>query len=179
VARQDFSYPSFKPAVSRYLFVLEYESVSFSHSLFRKTLGMAAEDQKEKMISMETRSFQEGSFFTSDEIPLYFRYWPATQGHGQKVIVLFHRGHEHSGRLQHVVDELMMPDTHFYAWDARGHGQSPGERGYSPSLARSVRDVDEFVRFVAEDANVDCEDIIVIAQSVGAVLVSTWVHAVE
>lgn len=137
---------------------------------------MAAEDQKEKMISMETRSFQEGSFFTSDEIPLYFRYWPATQGHGQKVIVLFHRGHEHSGRLQHVVDELMMPDTHFYAWDARGHGQSSGERGYSPSLARSVRDVDEFVRFVAEDANVDCEDIIVIAQSVGAVLVSTWVH---
>lgn len=36
----------------------------------------------------------------------------------KKVIVLFHRGHEHSGRLQHIVDELAMPDTAFYAWDA-------------------------------------------------------------
>ncbi|MGO4611583.1 alpha/beta hydrolase, partial [Variovorax sp. 2RAF20] len=53
---------------------------------------------------------------------------------------------------------------------------SPGDRGYSPGLARSVLDVDEFVSFVAKDAQVSLEDIAVIAQSVGAVLVSTWVH---
>lgn len=127
-------------------------------------------------MSQEARLFQENTFPTSDGESLYFRHWPATEGNGKKVIVLFHRGHEHSGRLQHIVDELIMPDTHFYAWDARGHGQSPGARGYSPSLARSVLDVDEFVRFVAKDAQVSLEDIVVIAQSVGAVLVSTWVH---
>lgn len=127
-------------------------------------------------MSQEARIFQESTFATSDGEPLYFRHWPATEGNGKKVIVLFHRGHEHSGRLQHIVDELVMPDTHFYAWDARGHGQSPGTRGYSPSLARSVLDLDEFVRFVAKDAQVGLEDIVVIAQSVGAVLVSTWVH---
>lgn len=127
-------------------------------------------------MSQEARLFQESTFATSDGESLYFRHWPATEGNGKKVIVLFHRGHEHSGRLQHIVDELDMPDTHFYAWDARGHGQSPGDRGYSPSLARSVLDVDEFVRFVAKDAQVSLEDIVVIAQSVGAVLVSTWVH---
>lgn len=127
-------------------------------------------------MSQEARLFQEGTFFTSDNTSLYFRHWPATEGHSHKVIILFHRGHEHSERLQHIVDELMMPDTHFYAWDARGHGQSPGARGYSPSLARSVLDVDEFVRFVAQDAQVRLDDIVVIAQSVGAVLVSTWVH---
>ncbi|HAT1619106.1 TPA: bifunctional alpha/beta hydrolase/class I SAM-dependent methyltransferase [Raoultella planticola] len=127
-------------------------------------------------MSQEARLFQESTFATSDGESLYFRHWPATEGNGKKVIVLFHRGHEHSGRLQHIVDELVMPDTHFYAWDARGHGQSPGARGYSPSLARSVLDVDEFVRFVAKDAQVSLEDIVVIAQSVGAVLVSTWVH---
>ncbi|EGQ5292415.1 bifunctional alpha/beta hydrolase/class I SAM-dependent methyltransferase [Enterobacter sp. DTU_2021_1002640_1_SI_PRY_ASU_LCPMC_013] len=127
-------------------------------------------------MSQEARLFQENTFATSDGEPLYFRHWPATEGNGKKVIVLFHRGHEHSGRLQHIVDELNMPDTHFYAWDARGHGQSPGARGYSPSLARSVLDVDEFVRFVAKDTQVSLEDIVVIAQSVGAVLVSTWVH---
>lgn len=127
-------------------------------------------------MSQEARIFQENTFATSDGESLYFRHWPATEGNGKKVFVLFHRGHEHSGRLQHIVDELNMPDTHFYAWDARGHGQSPGDRGYSPSLSRSVLDVDEFVRFVAKDAQVSLEDIVVIAQSVGAVLVSTWVH---
>lgn len=127
-------------------------------------------------MSQEARIFHENTFATSDGELLYFRHWSATEGNGKKVIVLFHRGHEHSGRLQHIVDELVMPDTHFYAWDARGHGQSPGARGYSPGLARSVQDVDEFVRFVAKDAQVSTEDIIVIAQSMGAVLVSTWVH---
>ncbi|EJD6656566.1 TPA: bifunctional alpha/beta hydrolase/class I SAM-dependent methyltransferase [Enterobacter cloacae] len=127
-------------------------------------------------MSHEARLFQESTFATSDREALYFRHWPATEGKSKKVIVLFHRGHEHSGRLQHIVDELVMPDTHFYAWDARGHGQSPGARGYSPSLARSVQDVDEFVRFVAKDAQVNLENIVVIAQSVGALLVSTWVH---
>lgn len=61
-------------------------------------------------------------------------------------------------------------------WDARGHGKSSGPRGYSPSLARSVRDVDEFVRFAASDSQVGLEEVVVIAQSVGAVLVATWIH---
>ncbi len=69
-----------------------------------------------------------------------------------------------------------MPDTAFYAWDARGHGKTSGPRGYSPSLARSVQDVDEFVRFAASDSQVGLEEVVVIAQSVGAVLVATWVH---
>ncbi|PWW12868.1 bifunctional alpha/beta hydrolase/class I SAM-dependent methyltransferase [Mangrovibacter plantisponsor] len=127
-------------------------------------------------MSKDTRHFNEREFLTSDGTELFFRHWPAPEANSHKVVVMFHRGHEHSGRLQHIVDELLMPDTHFYAWDARGHGKSPGERGYSPSLARSVRDVDEFVRFVAQDAQVSIEQIVVVAQSVGAVLVATWVH---
>jgi len=127
-------------------------------------------------MNQQSREYQERSFLTSDNVALYFRHWPVADNNNRKVIVLFHRGHEHSGRLQHIVDELAMPDTQFYAWDARGHGHSPGERGYSPSLARSVQDVDEFVSFVAQDAHVDPQDIVVIAQSVGAVLVATWVH---
>ncbi len=118
----------------------------------------------------------EHFFTTSDNTALFYRHWPALQPGAKKVIVLFHRGHEHSGRLQHLVDELAMPDTAFYAWDARGHGKSSGPRGYSPSLARSVRDVDEFVRFAASDSQVGLEEVVVIAQSVGAVLVATWIH---
>lgn len=126
---------------------------------------------------INTRTPEERQFLTSDNVELFYRYWPATAGETvRKVIVLFHRGHEHSGRLQHIVDELAMPDTTFYAWDARGHGRSPGLRGFSPSLARSVLDVDEFVRFTARDSGVPLEDIVVVAQSVGAVLAATWAH---
>lgn len=126
---------------------------------------------------INTRAPEERQFLTNDNVELFYRYWPATSaGATPKVIVLFHRGHEHSGRLQHIIDELAMPDTAFYAWDARGHGRSPGPRGYSPSLARSVLDVDEFVRFVATDSQASIEDVVVVAQSVGAVLAATWVH---
>ncbi|WLT02758.1 bifunctional alpha/beta hydrolase/class I SAM-dependent methyltransferase [Snodgrassella alvi] len=125
----------------------------------------------------EQRQAKESTFYTSDKQELFYRHWPAiTSGTIRKVIVLFHRGHEHSGRLQHIVDELNMPDTDFYAWDARGHGHSPGPRGYSPSLARSVQDVDEFMHFVAADSQTPLSNIIVIAQSVGAVLAATWAH---
>ena len=124
-----------------------------------------------------TRMPVEGTFSTSDHTALFYRHWPAEQGMTpRKVIVMFHRGHEHSGRLQHIVDELQLPEAAFYAWDARGHGRSPGERGHSPSLGRSIRDVDEFVRFAAQDSGVALEDVTVVAQSVGAVLVAAWAH---
>lgn len=126
--------------------------------------------------STSTRTAEEKTFVTHDGVELFYRHWPATTAKQQGAIALFHRGHEHSGRVAHLVDELDMPDYAFFAWDARGHGRSPGERGYSPSLATSVRDIQTFVDHIVSDYNVDMQDIAVIAQSVGAVLVSTWVH---
>jgi hypothetical protein len=49
-------------------------------------------------------------------------------------------------------------------------------RCFSPSIACSVRDVQSFVDHVTERYGVAIEDIGVIAQSVGAVLIATWVH---
>ncbi len=37
-----------------------------------------------------------------------------------------------------------------------------------------MQDVDEFVRFAASDSQVGLDEVVVIAQSVGAVLVATW-----
>src|SRR5215831_7208731 len=119
---------------------------------------------------------QEKTFRTHDGADLFYRYWPARGGAAGRAIVLFHRGHEHSGRLQHIVDELALDDVPMFAWDARGHGRSPGERGHSPSLGASIKDVDTFVRHVCETYGVRSEDVAIIAQSVGAVLVAAWVH---
>lgn len=122
------------------------------------------------------RIFGEHFFTTSDNTALFYWHWPALQPGAKKVIVLFYCGHEHFGCLQHFVDELAMLDTAFYAWDARGHGKSLGLRGYSLFFARLVRDVDEFVCFAASDSQVGLEEVVVIAQSVGAVLVATWIY---
>ncbi len=123
-----------------------------------------------------TRQPIERTFVTHDGIELVFRHWPATSKAQRGAILLFHRGHEHGARMAHLVDELAMPDFAFYAWDARGHGLSPGERGFSPSFACSVRDVQTFVDHIATADGVAVEDMAIVAQSVGAVVTSTWVH---
>ncbi|MGO4326616.1 bifunctional alpha/beta hydrolase/class I SAM-dependent methyltransferase [Cupriavidus sp. 2TAF22] len=128
------------------------------------------------MDSQTGRSAVEAQFETHDGQSLFYRHWPARDDAPQGAVVLFHRGHEHSGRIAHLVDELDLPGHAFFAWDARGHGRSPGERGYSPSLATSVRDIQTFVDHIAAVHGIPVSRIAVVAQSVGAVLVSTWVH---
>ena len=118
----------------------------------------------------------EKTFTSHDGAEIFYRVWHSTSLTPKGGIVLLHRGHEHSGRVAHLVEEVGLADYDFYAWDARGHGRSPGARGYSPSFAASVRDLDCFVRHVCEDDGFDIGHIAVIAQSVGAVLASTWVH---
>ncbi|PHM60118.1 bifunctional alpha/beta hydrolase/class I SAM-dependent methyltransferase [Xenorhabdus ishibashii] len=129
-----------------------------------------------KLQASNQRTAKEYYFTTSDQVSLFYRYWPQEQNEAKKAIIIFHRGHEHSGRVQHIVDELNLPDIPMFAWDARGHGKTEGVRGYSPSMGRSIRDVDEFVRFIATNYGIVMENIVVIGQSVGAVLVSAWVH---
>ncbi|WP_462380038.1 bifunctional alpha/beta hydrolase/class I SAM-dependent methyltransferase [Pseudomonas sp. Marseille-QA0892] len=126
---------------------------------------------------LSKRARHVGHFLTHDDVQLVYKHWPATAPSTERrAIVLFHRGHEHSERMAHLVDELDMPDCDVFAWDARGHGESPGERGDSPSFGTSVRDVQTFIGHIGSAHGIAEEQIAVIAQSVGAVLVATWVH---
>jgi len=124
------------------------------------------------------RQAHSSHFTTHDGVELFYRHWPAQREPGQakRAVVMFHRGHEHGGRMAHLVDELDLPDHDFFAWDARGHGQSPGTRGDSPGFAHSVRDVQTFIDHIGQQHDIPEPDIAVLAQSVGAVLVATWAH---
>ncbi|HEX6642866.1 MAG TPA: bifunctional alpha/beta hydrolase/class I SAM-dependent methyltransferase [Thermoanaerobaculia bacterium] len=113
-------------------------------------------------------------FAPIDDVQLFYRAW--LPPHARKAVVMVHRGHEHSGRLVDVVEELALADTAVFAWDARGHGQSPGERGDAPSFSRVVKDLDLFVRYVSQTHGIAMEDIVIVGHSVGAVTVATWVH---
>src|SRR5574341_2402102 len=117
----------------------------------------------------------EHVFTTWDGSELLYRAWLAPEP-ANKALVLFHRGHEHSGRFQDFVEALALEDVSVFAWDARGHGRSPGERGYAPSLGCLIKDVDKFVGHISREHGVALENMVVLGHSVGAVLVSAWVH---
>lgn len=124
------------------------------------------------------RESQNHIFTTHDGVELLYRHWPATTPTAgpRQAVVMFHRGHEHGGRMAHLPGELDLPEFDFFAWDARGHGLSPGARGDSPSFATSVRDVQTFIEHIRTRHAIAEQDMAVLAQSVGAVVVSTWAH---
>lgn len=120
-------------------------------------------------------SATEGTFASWDGSEIFYRSWmPAAKT--EKALLLFHRGHEHSGRWAEVVEMLGLEDVAVFAWDARGHGRSAGERGSAENFGAMVKDVDAFVRHVGEHHGFELKNMIVLAHSVGAVSVAAWVH---
>ena len=117
------------------------------------------------------------SFTSHDGVELSYIHQPATNPRQiKKAIVLFHRGHEHSERMMHVATELVLDEYDYFAWDARGHGDSPGERGDSPSFEAMVADIQVFIDHIKTTYMIEAQNIAVIAQSVGAVAVTAWLH---
>ncbi|HUA65351.1 MAG TPA: bifunctional alpha/beta hydrolase/class I SAM-dependent methyltransferase [Alphaproteobacteria bacterium] len=115
------------------------------------------------------------TFETWDGAHLFYRAWLPSKP-TNKALILFHRGHEHSGRWQETVERLALDDTAVFAWDARGHGHSPGERGSADNLGVIIRDTEAFVRHVSNQHGIPIENMVVLAHSVGAVTAAAWVH---
>jgi len=110
-----------------------------------------------------------------DGVELFYRAW-RPQTSVDRAVILFHRGHEHSGRFEDVVDALGLEGVVVFAWDQRGHGRSPGSRGHAESFATLIKDADDFVRFISSTEQIPITNMVVVAHSVGAVLAATWVH---
>lgn len=119
------------------------------------------------------RQIIEKSFQTKDGVNLFYRYW---RGTGPNGIVMLHRGHEHSGRMAHIPDEIDLPEFSFFAWDARAHGHSKGEQDSTVTIATFSADLDQFVRHIESEYGIGVSNMAVIAQSVGAVFAAAWVH---
>lgn len=121
----------------------------------------------------------ESGFDCKDGVRLFYRAWqplaPRQDG-PQRALVFLHRGHEHSGRIQPLVEQFGYTQDWAFAWDARGHGYSPGERGDAPSFEALVEDFDTFIAHIAATHGIAPENILVVANSVGAVIAATWLH---
>lgn len=127
-------------------------------------------------VSQETATARELSFITHDGVEIFYRHWPPSQEPNGQAIILLHRGHEHSGRMAHVATELNLPHHHIFAWDARAHGLSKGQQDSHTTMSTFVQDLDEWVRHLRQEHNLEEQQINVVAQSLGAVFATAWVH---
>jgi alpha-beta hydrolase superfamily lysophospholipase len=117
----------------------------------------------------------EHTLVLRDGTELFYRAWRPAQP-TSRALLLFHRGHEHSGRWQETVATLGLDGVAVFAWDQRGHGRSKGERGSAPGLATVIHDADEWVRHLVTAHGIELHDTIVLAHSLGAVIATAWVH---
>ncbi len=69
------------------------------------------------------------TFTTRDGTELFYRAWHPGEP-ADRALILIHRGHEHSGRVRNLVRELNLAGFSAFSWDSRGHGHSPGDRGF-------------------------------------------------
>lgn len=122
------------------------------------------------------RASRENCFESADGARLFYRHWAAQARGGVRALILLHRGHEHSARLQNVVDKIGLDDFDIFAPDARGHGRSPGRRGYAESFGQLEKDLDCFIKHVSRNHRIPIENIAILAQSIGSVVAAAWVH---
>ena len=114
-------------------------------------------------------------FTTWDGTRLFYRAWRPATASG-RILVLFHRGHEHSKRWDDVVETIAPEGFTVFAWDARGNGRSEGPRDDAESFGCYARDAELFIRHLSEIERVPIEQIAVLGHSVGAAVVAAWIH---
>ena len=88
-------------------------------------------------------------------------------------VAMIHGLGEHSRRYDHVARFFNENGFSYYAIDQRGHGQSEGKRGHTPSHERMVDDVEEFLMYVRSEEN--NLPIFLYGHSMGGNLVSNYV----
>lgn len=91
----------------------------------------------------------EGTFRGHGGLELYYQCW-RPEGAPRAVIALVHGFGEHSGRYMNVVNHLVPRGYAIWSFDHRGHGRSPGRRGFIRSWDEFREDVRLFLEMVRQ-----------------------------
>ncbi len=86
---------------------------------------------------------QQISMSATDGLKLNVKHWPLDAP--RAVMAVIHGMGEHSGRYSHLAEYFVEKRFAVLAMDQRGHGESGGSRGHSPSLKQLMDDVDQFL----------------------------------
>jgi len=117
----------------------------------------------------------ESTFNSFDKSELFYREWEHEDvNNNGRILIILHRGHEHSGRLESIAAKAEFAGYKIFSYDNRGHGHTKAKAAYE--FMDLVRDLDAFVSFICEKEGKCQEDVFIIANSVAGVTASTWVH---
>lgn len=95
-----------------------------------------------RVVAAEVRR-QKLEVRAQDGVILQARAWiPKTP---QGLVCLVHGFGEHTARYERVATQMTRAGLVVVAFDQRGHGRSPGPRGFTPSYAQLVHDIDAAV----------------------------------
>lgn len=89
----------------------------------------------------------EGTFQGDASLELYYQSWHP-DNKPKAVLVVLHGVAEHSNRYLNLVDNLVPEGYAIYSYDQRGHGKSPGQRGYIDSWSEYRTDLKRFLELV-------------------------------
>ncbi len=115
----------------------------------------------------------EGHFKTRDGVTLLERRWDP-EGERRGHLVLLHGYGEHCGRYGHVADALNRIGLAVYTYDQRGHGRSPGRRGYIRDFERLVDDLGDFLDHLGD--RLDDAPRFVMGHSMGGLVLTRYVQ---
>ncbi|WP_282117548.1 bifunctional alpha/beta hydrolase/class I SAM-dependent methyltransferase [Cellulophaga baltica] len=113
-----------------------------------------------------------GHFNSFDGSEIFYRKWNFKPS--QKSVIIIHRGHEHSERLNDIATSSQFSEYNIFAFDLRGHGHTKTET--SSVFMDYVRDLDAFAHYLKFAYAIPSTDMFVIANSIGGVIASAWVH---
>lgn len=115
----------------------------------------------------------EMNYFKSfDNADIFYRSWNFDKS--KKTLVVIHRGHEHSERLNDFASDEKFKKYNVFSYDLRGHGCTKEKS--SPIFMDYVRDLDTFIKFIKKEYEISEKDIFVVANSIGGVILTGWVH---
>jgi alpha-beta hydrolase superfamily lysophospholipase len=119
----------------------------------------------------------EGRAATRDGVELLTRHWPvpASAGAGWARVLLVHGLGEHSGRYEHVGDQLAAAGVETFAYDHRGTGGSGGPRGHVDHWSRYHDDLAARLAAIrAVEAGSDGIPVVLYGHSMGGLIVAGY-----
>lgn len=86
----------------------------------------------------------EWKWQSRDGLQMYARRWQP-EGRPKALVCLIHGHGEHINRYNHVGEAFASAGYVMQGYDSRGHGQSGGPRGYTPSYESMLNDTSDFL----------------------------------
>ncbi len=96
----------------------------------------------------QAMSHVAGTFTGAQGDPLYYQRWYPLEP-ARAVLGIVHGLGSHSGLFGNLVHTLVPQGFAVYGFDLRGHGRSPGQRGYINSWAEFREDMGQFWQLMA------------------------------